>query len=616
MRGREKHTSHAMTWQRALAGLCLIVCAVTGQAAETVQALRYGVTLYYFFQQDYFDSLTELMVAQELNELGVHDENAELLRGGINLSYGMDLEAEQVFTRLLSESRESVDRNQAWFYLAKMAWQRGEIERASQSLARMQADYKGNLGDEAQYLRASISLREGREQEAVDIAQAMPKNSPWRPYQYYNLGAAQASSGDWLGAIYYFRKFDDMRLRSEEAKALRDRAYTASGFALMAAGHYTQAKLDFTQVRLDSPMADRALLGYGWAVSQQGDYRAALSPWQELSEHSLMSESVRESLLAIPYAYEQLGREGIALTNYQAAADVYAAELEGVQTAIDVFQNGDLLSLLGLSSDEAEEWLFGGDILPLGEHAPYLRHLITRHSFQGAMRELRDLHSMAWHLADANSRLEVLSQVDADQQASWATVMEGDRRELLQQRQRELQARVEELRARLQQAESGGDVRALADAKQEALWQRLDRASELASRLDTGDEQAELLRLYRGLMQWEASESYPERSWKMQREMKELETLALQSVHSLDTVDEAIAAREQSAFEPRIAALRERVQAQSEKVASAILDSEQHIRQVAVVELQFQASQLSHSLGQSRLAIARLYDKGSPEVPK
>ena len=31
---------------------------------------------------------------------------------------------------------------------------------------------------------------------------------------------------------------------------------------------------------------------------------------------------------------------------------------------------------------------------------------------------------------------------------------------------------------------------------------------------------------------------------------------------------------------------------------------------------QRQAAQLSHSLGQSRLAIARLYDQGSPEVPR
>jgi hypothetical protein len=605
-----------LSWQRALAGTCLLVCALTSQAAETVQSLRYGATLFYFYQQDYFDALTELMAAQQLQDLGVHTENAELLRGGINLSYGMDLEAEEVFTSLLSESRESADHNQAWFYLSKMAWQRGEAERASQALARMDSDYEGDLAEEADYLRASISLREGREQEAVAIAESMPRDSVWAPYLLYNLGGVQASRGDWLGSIYYFRKFDELRFRTEEGKSLRDRAYAASGFALMAAGLYTQAQEDFTRVRLDSPMSDRALLGYGWAVSQKGDYRGALSPWQKLSEQSLMSESVRESLLAIPYAYEQLGREGIALLNYQAAADVYSAELEGLQAAIDVFQNGDLLSLLDLSSDEAEEWLFGGDMLPVGEHAPYLRHLITRHAFQGAMRELRDLHSMAWHLADARARLQVLAQVDEDQRATWATVMEGDRRDLLEQRQQELLARVESLRSRLQQAEDGSNSRLLADEKQEQLWQRLERATQLAAELDVDEEKQRLLQLYRGLMQFEDSEKYPARVWKLQREMKELEGLAQQSAEHLRNVDGAIAARQQSEFSPRISSLEQRVVAQSERVAGAILDSEQHIRQVAVSELEFQARQLSHSLGQSRLAIARLYDKGSPEVPR
>ena len=48
----------------------------------------------------------------------------------------------------------------------------------------------------------------------------------------------------------------------------------------------------------------------------------------------------------------------------------------------------------------------------------------------------------------------------------------------------------------------------------------------------------------------------------------------------------------------------------------AIAAAQQRLRQVAVAELQRQAAQLSHSLGQSRLAIARLYDQGSPEVPR
>jgi len=79
---------------------------------------------------------------------------------------------------------------------------------------------------------------------------------------------------------------DQMPLRSAEARALRDKAFTASGFAQLAAGDFQQARGDFSQVRLESPLSERALLGYGWASGQTGDYLEALSPWQALSENS------------------------------------------------------------------------------------------------------------------------------------------------------------------------------------------------------------------------------------------------------------------------------------------------------------------------------------------
>ena len=89
-------------------------------------------------------------------------------------------------------------------------------------------------------------------------------------------------------------------------------------------------------------MSDRALLGYGWAAMESEDYMAALSPWQALSRRPPVSQSVRESLLAIPYAYEQLGRDGSGLAHYRQAADVLRAELDNVQRAIALFSGRGL----------------------------------------------------------------------------------------------------------------------------------------------------------------------------------------------------------------------------------------------------------------------------------
>lgn len=554
------------------------------------------------------------MTAQKLEQLESHAENAELLRGGMSLSYGMDLEAQRIFERMLSESRETVDRDRAWFYLAKLAWQRGDAQRAKGALAQMAPDYEGELVDEANYLRAAISLRQGDEDNAAVYSAQLLKDSPWLNYVYYNTAASRAAKGDWDGAIGEFERLEQLPASSIETKTLRDKAYTASGFARMAGGDMALATQDFRRVTLNSSQADRAMLGYGWALSELGDYRAALSPWKALSERSVIGESARESLLAIPYAYEQLGKHGLALDNYRYAAAVYTRERSVVKQLVEEFKVGDLPTLLELGNDETGEWLSGGDILPTGEYAPYLRHLISRHSFQFAMRELRDLRRASGHLVGARERLEVLAQVDADQRQSWSSVMEGDRQQKLQQRHKLLKVKTASLREQFEQAKATADERWFANDDRVALWKRVDNATRLADTL--GVDHKETLRLYRGSLIWQDSEDYPARVWVLHRKMLQLETAEQASQSLFQNVGEAMASRSHNEFTPRIASLVQRIATQHKRAELAIRESELQIRSIAVAELEHQSIQLAKALGQSRLAMARLYDRGSAEVTR
>ncbi len=597
-----------------IALLCAGLLAGTrAYAAETVQSLRYGVTLFHLYQGEYFESLTELMVGQSQEELGPHTENAELLRGGISLSYGMDREAERVFTALLSEPREGVDRGRAWFYLARLAWQRGDIQRAGRALDKFDEVETESLEEEAAYLRALVTLALGDRERALAVADTLDDDSPWRYYFDYNMGAALAANGEWDVATQYFRRLDDA-VESEELKSLRDRAFAASGYAQMAAGQFDAAGEDFVRVRLTSPVSDRALLGYGWASLESEQYMAALAPWETLSQRPPVSQSVRESLLAIPYTYEQLGRPGLAMRSYQQATRVLQSELDGVQSAIDKFRSGELRDLLRLESDASKEWLFGQDILPISEEAPYLRHLISSHEFQRAMKELRDLQRMQAHLQRSREKVQVLAEADREQQANWARVIEGGARDDLLARYDALATRSRELRDRLDQATLSGEGRALADAERLALWQRLERATQLAETLAAPEEQRNLLRLYRGLLIWDDNEQFPELRWQAERELAGLDAALEESNQRLARLDATIANRRQSDFEPRILQISQRVEQQSAKVDVALLESESGLRQVAIAELERQARALKHSLGQSRLAVARLYDRSSAGV--
>jgi hypothetical protein len=97
--------------------VCTGFCQTAAAARElpsTVQDLQYGEVLYHYYQQDYFTSIIRLLTAREQSRLPHHADEAELLLGGLDLSYGLRDEAEAIFTRLLDadSTREKV-RNRA-----------------------------------------------------------------------------------------------------------------------------------------------------------------------------------------------------------------------------------------------------------------------------------------------------------------------------------------------------------------------------------------------------------------------------------------------------------------------------------------------------------------------
>ena len=85
-----------------------------------VQDLAYGEVLFGYFQEDYFTALTRLLAAQQRNEIPHHAAEAELMLGGLYLSYGEHRLAGEIFERVLKDSVEPELHDRAWFFLAKI----------------------------------------------------------------------------------------------------------------------------------------------------------------------------------------------------------------------------------------------------------------------------------------------------------------------------------------------------------------------------------------------------------------------------------------------------------------------------------------------------------------
>ena len=119
---------------------CVAMVAAGGARADERHAVKdphFGEVLFYFFQEDYFSALTRLMTAQRFARVPHHAEEAELLRGGMLLSYGLHQEAGRIFQALIDAGAPPSVRDRAWFYLAKIRYQRGYVAEAEDAIARV-----------------------------------------------------------------------------------------------------------------------------------------------------------------------------------------------------------------------------------------------------------------------------------------------------------------------------------------------------------------------------------------------------------------------------------------------------------------------------------------------
>src|SRR5260370_19772791 len=98
-----------------------------GLAPQDVKDLHYGDVLFYFYQDDYFDSITRLLAARQLDRIPHTQGEAELLLGGLYLSLGEHVEAGRIFEALLNPNTPETGRNKARCYLGKASDQPGHF---------------------------------------------------------------------------------------------------------------------------------------------------------------------------------------------------------------------------------------------------------------------------------------------------------------------------------------------------------------------------------------------------------------------------------------------------------------------------------------------------------
>src|SRR6201995_4396632 len=133
-----------------------------GLAPHVVQELSYGDVLFYFYQDDYFASITRLLAARQLGRIPHTLEESELLLGGLYLSLGEHVEAGRIFEALLNKNTSEFVRNRAWFYLGKVWYQRGYLNESEQALRQVSDKTDPRISAERYMLMATLMMDQGR----------------------------------------------------------------------------------------------------------------------------------------------------------------------------------------------------------------------------------------------------------------------------------------------------------------------------------------------------------------------------------------------------------------------------------------------------------------------
>jgi hypothetical protein len=613
----------------ALAGAAVLAGASAAARDKpngiVVQDLAYGEVLFDFFQDDYFEALTRLLAARERGELKHHEAESELLLGGLYLSYGEHRLAGEIFERVLAQSVAPELADRAWFFLAKIWYERGYLDDAAAALARIGGELPTDLEPQRQMLSAQVSMAQGRFDTALATLGAWRKpTDQWIGYAKFNIGVSLVRLGRTEEGAKVLDEVGGLEPKNPALDALRDKANVALGYAWLQASRPVEAKPSLQRVRLSGPFSNKALLGVGWSDAESNDFRGALAPWLELRQRDLLDSAVQESLLAVPYAFAQLGADKQAADHYTEAIAAFDGEIAKLTRSIDAIEHGQLITeLLGERADAAADasgWYWRLDRIPDTIETRYLYELLASNSFQEGLKSYRDLLYLNKNLAHWTESLGAFDDILDTRQRAYVKRLPTIDTSLAKVDLDVLAARRVELESRINQIERSEDVVALGTQKEQDNWAAL-AAMEDKLALLPHDEESDALRakqrFLKGLLLWDLRRDYKARLWAEKKNLADLDRLLSEAQRRHHQV---ASARDDwpekfTGLSARIAAVRPRVVALQNRGQAALEKQRDFLQTIAIDELKSQRDRLNTYRVQARFALASIYDRAAARVP-
>lgn len=603
------------------------VLAVQPSSAADLKDLYFGEALYHAYQGQYFEALERLdaELAQhrrldepQLDSLQYHVGQAEFSVGDFELSYRMHHRAGRAIRAVLEGNVDELVRNEAAFRLARIHFQKGQMEDALEALDRINGKVPDAIRDEIEFLRANVYLAVGRPADAADVLKELQGAKGLSGFAAYNLGIAELQAGRSKEALQQLDKAGQSKGADRATAAIADKSNMVLGRLMLESANFERAQKSFDHVHLDGPYSNQALLSAGWAYASAENFERALVPWNLLAQRDATDSAVQEAKLALPYAYAKLNAYGRAALLYDQALGSFGEEITKVDASIKSIREGRFLeALVREEIRQDKEWVVRLRTLPDAPETYYLTTLMASHDFQTALQNYLDMEDLRKKLVAWQTNFDAFDDIIGLRRANYEPLLptvDAQFRELDSQIRLRMEQR-DNLEKRLQAILTAPRPDLLATADERIDIERL-RKIQIALNASNDPQTAALqkrVQYLQGVLSWGLRTEYHERLTQAHKHLRALneDVAVLRARYDAFVRARQAAVHSYVGYDLPINRLRMRVRESLQQVNTLMARQGQLIETVAINELKTRGERLERYQTQARYAVADSYDRAT-----
>ncbi|MGI9272120.1 MAG: tetratricopeptide repeat protein [Woeseiaceae bacterium] len=608
--------------------LLLFACVASSPAhSDELKDLYFGEALYYAHQGQFFEALERLdtevkqhtgIDEPELDTLYYHIDDAEFSLGDFELRYRMHHRAGRAITAVLEGAVDERIRNDAAYRLARIHFQKGQLEDALHALDRIQGKIPAAIQDDIEFLRANVYLAQERPTESIDTLKALQGSKSFAGFAAYNLGIAYLQSDQRAAALEQLDRAGQIATDDAAELAIRDKANLVLGTILLESGEYERAIPYLNRVRLDGPFANQALLSSGWANLSIDRLERAVVPWDILAQREVTDRSTQEAMLALPYAYGKLNVHGRAAISYGHALDAFSAEVDKLSASVESIREGKFLeALVREEIRKDKDWVIRLRSLPQAPETYYLMQLLASHDFQTGLQNYLDLADLRKKLLRWEAGFDSFDEMVDIRDDHYEPLL-PDVDEEFRQLDSRMRLRVEQHKMLVRRRDdllTTPRPKFLATREEQAILGRIEAMEAQLHGSESAFATSMMRRIKRvkGMLTWTLETEYHERLTRFDENLRGLD--AAMAI-AQDQYDQFVRSRQAAThsyvgYEKPIKRLRVQVQTAVEEIDRLMARQGRVLEVVAIEELIARRSRLENYGDKARFALADSYDRAT-----